>query len=162
MQASPLDGGMVRKPSENNKIIPDLVLLVLEKGFESDGNYFDHILHWVARGVQVPDGPSVMVAFRTLKKGDFCTWEYERSPFVQKNLFLVEQTWNQKAPKKGGNMYWAVLVSRLTDEYTLLIYLDHMIWYTMTCLATLIWYTMIKYVRDGVDVVVLYQLLQYW
>ena len=92
----------------------------------------------------------------------FCTWEYERSPFVQKNLFLVEQTWNQKAPKKGGNMYWAVLVSRLTDEYTLLIYLDHMIWYTMTCLATLIWYTMIKYVRDGVDVVVLYQLLQYW
>ena len=34
-------GLKVLQPSE----IPDLVLLVLKKSFQSDGNYFDHILH---------------------------------------------------------------------------------------------------------------------
>ena len=44
------------EPGTDGRIEPNLVLLVLEKSFQGDHNHFDHILHCVARWIQVPGG----------------------------------------------------------------------------------------------------------
>ena len=49
----------------NNPIqccMPDLVLLVFQKSFQSNGNDFDHILHGVVRCVQKSDGEEALLS----------------------------------------------------------------------------------------------------
>ena len=41
--------------------LPDLVLLVFQKSFQSNSNDFDHFLNGVARCVQKSDGEEVLV-----------------------------------------------------------------------------------------------------
>ena len=54
-----------REPIQYNIVvinhIPNLVLVVFQKSFQSNSNDFDHVLHGVARGVQKSDGEEVLV-----------------------------------------------------------------------------------------------------
>ena len=91
--------------------IPDLVLLVLQKSFQSNSNHSDHVLHGVVRGVQKSDGEEVLVdkdiemIIWAVDQGEaWKTLEYGISPSDQTNRVVEVQTWSQRAPDHYGNV----------------------------------------------------------
>ena len=98
-----------REPIQYNIVvinhIPNLVLVVFQKSFQSNSNDFDHVLHGVARCVQKSDGEEVLVEediemiIWAVDQGEaWKTSEYGISPSDQTNLVVAAQTWSQIVP----------------------------------------------------------------